>query len=227
MAVGHTGDDTIGWVVEPEDALELSEAGIPGWRLTVVHSTDRASVVDALARTEAAYLRTGRSRVAEAAEHLCAAVDESPGIGVRRLGHRCHLAAVEAGATDLLLRDWDSERIGGLREAVGGRLCERVAIPPRIAVNEARESLPAPLFKVYLNLVDAGGRARPRYTWAPGMPIEPPLNARRFSAAWPDAMWTVATAVRGSTAPPGRCGPSSRRPWTGFLPTVEETATLF
>ena len=224
VAVGHTGDGAIGWVVEPEDALALSEAGVPGWRLTVIHTTDRAAVVDALARSEAAYLRTGRSRVAEAAE-ICAL----PSMGARvsafvdSVGDA--LAAVEAGATDLLLRDWDSEGIGELREVVGGRLGERVAVPPRIPVNEARESLPKDLFKVYLNLIDGGGYARPRYEWAPGMPIEPPLHPRRFSAAWPDAMWTAA-------AGPG-IGSATRAVRTileasleGSPPSVEETATL-
>ena len=166
VAVGHTDDDTVAWVVEPGDALELSEAGIPGWRLTVIHSTDRASVVDALARTEAAYLRTGRSRVGEAAS-ICALPSIRARASVFVDSVADAISAIGAGATDLLLRDWDSERIGELREAVGGRLCERVAIPPRIPVNEARESLPASLFKVYLNLVDSGGRARPRYTWPP------------------------------------------------------------
>ena len=224
VAVGHTGDHTAAWVVEPGDALELSEAGIPGWRLTVIHSTDRASVVDALARTEAAYLRTGRSRVGEAAS-ICALPSIRARVSVFVDSGADAISAIEAGATDLLLRDWDSERIGELREAVGGRLGERVAIPPRIPVNEARESLPAPLFKVYLNLVDSGGRARPRYTWAPGMPTEPPLNARRFSAAWPDAMWTAATGpgIDGATRPVRTILEASL---DGIAPSVKDTATL-
>ena len=224
VAVGHTGDGAIGWVVEPEDALALSDAGVPGWRLTVIHTTDRAAVVDALARSEAAYLRTGRSRVAEAAD-ICALPSMKARVSVFVDSVGDALAAVEAGAGDLLLRDWDSEGIGELRGVVGGRLGERVAVPPRIPVNEARESLPKDLFKVYLNLIDAGGYARPRYEWAPGKPIEPPLNPRRFSAAWPDAMWTAA-------AGPGSCG--ATRPVRSILeaslegspPTVEETATL-
>ena len=37
------------------------------------------------------------------------------------------LAAVDAGATDLLLRDWDTESIGALRDALpAGALVERV-----------------------------------------------------------------------------------------------------
>ena len=224
VAVGHTGDGAIGWVVEPGDALELSKAGVPGWRLTVIHSTDRAGVVDALARTEAAYLRTGRSRVAEAAS-ICALPSFRARVSVFVDSVTDALAAVEAGATDLLLRDWDSERIGQLRGVVGGRLSERVAVRPRVSVDQARESLAATLFKAYLDLVDAGGYARPRYTWAPGIAIEPPLNPNRFSAAWPDAMWTAATG-------PGSGGAS--RPVRAILeaslagnpPTVAETATL-
>ena len=222
VAVGHTEDGAIGWVVQPDQALELSEAGIPGWRLSVLHSTDRAEVLDALARTEAAYLRTGRSRVSEAWS-IC----NLPSIGARVSvfvdSVNDALAAIEAGARDLLLRDWDSEGIGELRQAVGERLFERVAVPPNLPIDLARQSLSRDLYKTYLNLVDASGYARPRYSWAPGMAIEPPLNPHRFSAAWPDALWTAAPESVEATRPVRTILESCME---GIPPTTEQVATL-
>ena len=225
VAAGHAGGGYAAWVVEPARALELSESGVPGWRLTVVHTPDRAAVVDALARTEAAFLRTGRSRAAEAAG-ICGlpAVRARASVFVDSVAEA--EAAAAAGVSDLLLRDWDSELIGELREALDGRLAERTAAPEGVSVDEARESFSAPLFKAYLNLVDASGYARPRCRWAPGAPSEPPLNPRRFSAAWPDALWVDARP------PPGLAGATP--PVRGVLesslegrpPSVEETALL-
>ena len=224
IAVGHTGEGFMAWVVEPKEALELSARGIPGWRLAVVHTTDRAAVVDAMARTEAAFLRTGRSRVAEAAD-ICGLPSINARVSVFVDSVADAMASTEAGAGDLLLRDWDSERIGELRDAVGGRLMERVASPGGITVDEARDSFSAKLFKAYLDLVDSSGYARPRYPWAPGMPVELPLNPDRISAAWPDALWTAGTS-------PGLAGASSsvraiiEASLEGIPPTVAETATL-
>ena len=225
VAAGHAGEGFAAWVVEPALALELSASGAPGWRLTVIHTPDRAAVVDALARTEAAFLRTGRSRAAEAAG-VCGlpAVRARVSVFVDSVAEAEEAAA--AGASDLLLRDWDSELIGELREALDGRLAERTAAPEGVSVDEARESLSAPLFKAYLDLVDASGRARPRCRWAPGAPVDPPLNPHRFSAAWPDALW-----VEGRP-PPGLAGATP--PVRGVLesslegrpPSVEETALL-
>ena len=225
VAAGHAGEGYAAWVVEPARALELSESGVPGWRLTVIHTPDRAAVVDALARTEAAFLRTGRSRAAEAAG-ICGlpAVRARASVFVDSVAEA--EAAAAAGVSDLLLRDWDSELIGELREALDGRLAERTAAPEGVSVDEARESFSAPLFKAYLDLVDASGYARPRCRWAPGAPSEPPLNPRRFSAAWPDALWVDARP------PPGLAGATP--PVRGVLesslegrpPSVEETALL-
>ena len=225
VAAGHAGEGYAAWVVEPARALELSESGVPGWRLTVIHTPDRAAVVDALARTEAAFLRTGRSRAAEAAG-ICGlpAVRARASVFVDSVAEA--EAAAAAGVSDLLLRDWDSELIGELREALDGRLAERTAAPVGVSVDEARESFSAPLFKAYLDLVDASGYARPRCRWAPGAPSEPPLNPHRFSAAWPDALWVDARP------PPGLAGATP--PVRGVLesslegrpPSVEETALL-
>ena len=225
VAAGHTGGGFAAWAVEPAQALELSAAGAPGWRLAVIHTPDRAAVVDALARTQAAFLRTGRSRATDAAG-ICSlpAVEARVSVFVDSAAEAA--AAVEAGASDLLLRDWDTEMIGELREALDGRLAERTAAPGGVPVDEARESLSAPLFKAYLDLVDASGYARPRSRWAPGAAVEPPLNPHRFSAAWPDALWT------GAKPPPGLAGatPPVRAVLEASLegrpPSVEETALL-
>ena len=224
IGVGGAGKGVMAWVVEPKEALDLSAAGIPGWRLSVVHTSDRAAVIDALARTEATFLRTGRSRVAEAAD-ICGLPSISARVSVFVDSVTDAMAAVEADATDLLLRDWDSERIGDLRDALAGRLVERVAVTGGISVDEARESLPTKVFKAYLDMVDANGYARPRYSWAPGMPLEPPLNPHRISAAWPDALWTAGTSPRlaGATRPVRTIIEASLE---GTPPTVAETATL-
>ena len=224
VSVGHVGAGVIAWVLKPEDALERSGNGVPGWRLSVLHDADRAAVVDALARTEAAFLRTGRSRVREAAD-ICGL----PSLGARvsvfvdSVGDA--LAAIASGATDLLLRDWDTERIGQLRDGVEGALVERVAVPGRVPVEEARESLSPKLFKAYLNLVDGSGYARPRYSWAPGAPVEPPLNPHRISAAWPDALWTSgSTAGLGGASKPVR--DVIEASLDGTPPSVDQTALL-
>ena len=224
IAVRFVGEGVMGWVVEPKQALELSGDGIPGWRLSVVHSTDRAAVVDALARTEAAFLRTGRSRVAEAAG-ICGLPSIGARVSVFVDSVTDALAVIDSGADDLLLRDWDSERIGQLRDAVAGHLVERVAAPGGVSVDEARQSLSAKLFKAYLDLVDAGGYARPRYSWAPGVPAGPPLNPHRISAAWPDALWTTGSSMNmaGASRPVRAIIDASLE---GRPPTVKETATL-
>ena len=225
VSVGHAGTGVIAWVVGPEEALEQSGNGVPGWRLSVLHDDDRAAVVDALARTEAAFLRTGRSRVREAAD-ICRlpSLDVRVSVFVDSVGDA--LAAIASGATDLLLRDWDSERIGELRDGVDGALVERVAVPGHVPIDDVRESLSPKLFKTYLNLVDGSGYARPRYSWAPGAPIEPPLNPHRVSAAWPDALWTSgATAgLAGASKPVREVIEASL---DGTPPSVDQTALLF
>ena len=224
VSIGDSGTGFAAWVLRPSEALELSGNGIPGWRLSVLHDEERAAVVDALARTEAAFLRTGRSRVEEAAD-ICALPSLNVGVSVFVDSVGDALAAIASGATDLLLRDWDSERIGHLRDAVDGRLVERVAVPGRIPVDDARDSLSPELFKAYLNLVDGSGYARPRYSWAPGAPIDPPLNPHRISAGWPDVLWTSgsATGLAGASEPVRQVLEASL---AGSAPTVDETALL-
>ena len=61
---GPAAEGAAAWAVSPADALALSERGVPGWRITVLDEGPREEVLDALARSRAAFLRTGRSRVA-------------------------------------------------------------------------------------------------------------------------------------------------------------------
>jgi len=223
-SVGVADGEVISWVVTPDEALDLSDRGVGGWRLTVVHTDNRSEVIDALARTGAAFLRTGRSRVGEAAD-ICGL----PAIGARASVFADSVVeavtAVDEGARDLLLRDWDTERIGELRVALGGRLVERVAVPGGITVDAARDALARDLYKVYLDLVDGSGYARPRYAWAPGMAASPPLSPRRISAAWPDALWTD-----GAWPGMAQASPEVRaildRSIAAMPPTVPEIVTL-
>ena len=189
------------WVVSADDALSLVDRGVDGRRITVTHGDDRANTLDGLARSRAAYLRTGRSRVAEAVE-LCGlpGIDAIASVYVDSVDGAT--TALAAGAGDLLLRDWGADQIGELREVVVGGLVERVAIPPGVGVDDARLWFSAPLFKAYLDQIDAAGRARPRYEWAPGVAEAPPLNAGRMSSQWPDTRWADGSAPGLSGASP-------------------------
>jgi len=212
------------WVVPPADALALSERGIPAWRLTVTDHEDRAAVIDALARTRAAYLRTGRSRVAEAAGLVSLpALAAQVSVFVDTVDDA--VAAVESGARDLLLRDWDTERIGVLREALAGRrLVERGAFPVGLSIDVARAELDPEIFTAYLNQVDAAGAARPRYDWAPGKDMQSPVPVGRFSAEWSDLAWTGGEPGGESDAAIGGILSRSR---AGTPPTRDEIQTLF
>ena len=77
------------------------------------------------------------------------------------------LAAVAAGATDLLLRDWDTARIGALRDALAPRaLVERTALPPGITIDEHYEKVDAVsvdrkvLSRALINLIENALSAR-------------------------------------------------------------------
>ncbi|NNF10912.1 MAG: 5-amino-6-(D-ribitylamino)uracil--L-tyrosine 4-hydroxyphenyl transferase CofH [Acidimicrobiia bacterium] len=172
-------------------------------------------------------MRTGRSRVARARRIVeYPAVDAVVSVFVDTVEDA--LAAVEEGATDLLLRAWDRESIGQLRDAVGsGELVERTALWPDPGLDEIREAVDAELFATYLNQVDGTGRARPRYDWAPGKPEDPPVPARRLSLQWSDAEWL------GRTARPGidHLEPGLRsiltRSLAGRAPSRDEIEMLF
>ena len=213
------------WIVSPSDALRLAKLGVPGWRVTIRgEGESREEVLGALSRSSAAYLRVGRSHVGE-----WATVVALPGLGVRLSVFvdtvADAVAAVEAGATDLLLRDWTDSQLGQLREAIDD-LAERVALPPGVSADRAREVLDAEIFTGWLNLIDAGGFARPRYNWAPGRDEAPPMSQHRLSAQWPDEAWTGGTAPRGLEGAGALAG-ILERSLDGTPPTAIELRALF
>ncbi len=179
----------LAWLLDPAGALALAGRGVPGWRVSVRQAGPRSEVLDALARSGGAYLRADPVRLEEALE-LVALPGLRATLSLEVADLATALAAVAAGVRDLVVRDWDEEAVGALREALGpGELRERVALPPGLAVDAAREALPRPLFTAWLGQVDACGRARPRDGWAPGRDVAPPVPPRRLSAAFPDAGW--------------------------------------
>ena len=220
-----TMEGAVAWVVQPDLAISLNESGIAGWRITVVHTDNRAATIEALARSTAAYLRTGRSRVAEAVD-LCRLPGLTTTVSVFVDTVAGAIAAVSLGAGDLLLRDWDAEQIGDLRDGLEFGLVERLAVPGGVDMDEARDVFAPKLLKAYLDLIDGSGFARPRYSWAPGIDARPPLNDSRISAEWPDGAWV------GGVAPDGISGAGHgvrsvlERSLAGDPPSVAEMVTL-
>jgi len=214
------------WAVGPEEGLALAEAGVAGWRITILGEGPREIVLDAMARSRARFVRTARSDT-----HTMSGLTNLPGLEcsisvfVDDVGQA--VRAVEQGATDLLLRDWDVERVGELREALHGHtLVERTAFPLGVEVDEARRVLPAGVFTAWLGQVDGSGVARPRYEWAPGKDMDPPVPVARFSAEWLDRRWLA------GAAPPlpdsaGELAPILERSLHGIAPSTEEIESLF
>ncbi|HJS71206.1 MAG TPA: 5-amino-6-(D-ribitylamino)uracil--L-tyrosine 4-hydroxyphenyl transferase CofH [Acidimicrobiia bacterium] len=210
------------WVLPPAAALAHSPEP---WRLTVLDEGSREDVLDAIARTRAAFVRTSRSQVRQVAELASLpAIEVSVSVFVDDVAQA--LSAVEEGATDLLLRDWSQERIGELRDVLDVPLVERSLFPIGVEIDEARDRLPSEVFTAWLSQVDGSGAVRPRYEWAPGKDMPPPVPEGRLSAEWVDAVW-----VEGN-APAGLAGardlqPILERSLAGSPPTVAEIELLF
>jgi len=217
----------LAWVVAPDQAMALLARGVGGWRISVRHEGPRADVLDALVRTGAAFLRTTPEGVEEAIE-----LGWLPGITTRVSvvvdTVEEALDAIAGGAVDLVVGDWDAERVGALRDAVAPRpLVERTALPPETEIDDARAALTRPLFTAWLGQIDGSGAARPRYTWAPGRDEEPPVPARRLSAEWEDAAWREGTPDEGlSRVDPDLAGILTRS-LEGTPPRVAEIERLF
>jgi 7,8-didemethyl-8-hydroxy-5-deazariboflavin synthase CofH subunit len=217
----------VAWVLPPGEALALGEAGTPGWRLTVLHDGTRAEVLDALVRTGAPWLRTTPDRVAEAAT-----ITDLPALGATvsvEVGTVDEaVAAVRAGAGDLVVGEWDDDRLGELRDALApARLVERVALPLFTEIDAVRATLPRPAFTGWCHQTDGSGAARPRYTWAPGKDVHPPVPERRLSAEWGDARWRDGDGVRDLDGLHPTLAGILERSLEGTPPTVAEVEALF
>lgn len=214
------------FIAGPARLLALGNDGVPGWQLTLVASDNRAHTIDALARTQAAFLRVGRSRVAEGAE-IAALPGVNPKVSVFVDTVEEALAAVEGGASDLLLRGWNTETIGRLRNVLPFPLVERTAFPTEVTVNQARDHLTSGAFKAYLDLVDSSGVVRARTDWAPGKDLPAPNPPGRFSAQWNDDAWASEPHMGGGDAIRGELRRILDRSLEGHRPNRDEVQRLF
>ena len=227
VSLGPADAEPMAWVLEPGDVAALIKQGTSGWRITVVDNSDRAAVLDALARSRAAFVRTGRSRVEEIAElvglpGIAARVSvfvDTPAEAVR---------AVVAGARDLLLRGWTTDALGEMRLALEGyELIERGALPIGVTVDEARSVLPGGLFTAYLHQIDGSGAIRPRYEWAPGMDVPAPVPEGRLSAQWADEAWVDSGFTLDMDTLDSELAGILERSLDGSAPTRDEVERLF
>jgi FO synthase len=227
VETGRADGPAIAWVVDPDGAMELHRRGVAGWRITLRDEGPRAQVLDALARSRAAFLRTEPARLEGAIE-----LGWLPGIATRVsvvVGSLAEaLDAVAAGAVDLVVGDWGPDEVGALRDALAPRpLVERSALAPETEIDDARAELARPLLTAWLGQVDGSGAARPRSRWAPGVDAPAPVPARRLSAEWEDAAWREAAPDEGL----GRLAPELagilERSLEGRPPRVDEIERLF
>ena len=226
LVSGSAGAESPAWVIEPHAAGRLKKGSIAGWRVTVLDVGSDMDVLDAVAFTRASYLRTARSSV-----HRAATLVALPGLAttVSTLVDTVSdaTAAVRDGARDLVLRDWDSERIGDLRAALAPMtLVERTAFPVGVDYDDAVANLEAGALSAYLNQVDGCGRARPRLEWAPGKDLHVPNPETRISSAWTDRNWIEGTTATIEDASQ-RIAHILERALGGAAPTRDEVETLF
>ncbi len=228
VSIGLDADtEPMAWVVGPAEASALLERGVPGWRITLLDSGAKSTVLDAAARTGAAFVRAGRRDVARTAEMLdLPGLDSRVSVFVDSVEDATR--AVRAGASDLLLRGWDTESLGALRDSLGGvSLQERTALPVGIEIDAAREGLDKELFATYLGQVDASGVARPRYEWAPGMDTPAPVPSARLSAEWADQTWLGRTGQTAALRVSTEVTSILDRSLEGVPPTRDEIEVLF
>lgn len=223
------GDENVpvpAYVVAPSGIKILRRGAVAGWRITVMHTGTSMEILDALTFTRASFLRAPRSQVRDAAA-LAGLPGSEASVSTFVDTVQDAVVAVSDGATDLLLRDWDTERIGELRNAFeGGQLVERTAFPIDIDYDDAAEALEAGAFSAYLNQIDGRGRARPRYEWAPGRDIPPPESETRISAGWPDEAWREGERATFEDATP-QIAPILAQALEGREPSRDEVEILF
>ena len=221
------------WVLDPQDALSEDLAG---WRVTLdAGSTGYEQVLDAAARTRAAFIRSPRSRVADLAR-IASLPGMRTSISVFVDDVDQAVAVVEAGATDLLLRDWDNEGLAELRQAMlPSILVERTAFPlPALgadpdgppSIDVLRGVLSPALFTAWLRQVDGSGAVRPRVDWAPGKDVAVPVPPARISAQWSDPIWMSGRAPAELDAA-GDLRQILDHSLSGSRPTRDEVERLF
>ncbi len=223
------GDSTTAgaaFVGDPERIMALADEGVAWWRLTLEAEGTPASVIDAAARSGAGFVRVGRSRVADVVGLLdLPALRTSVSVFVDSVDDA--VAAVGAGASDLLLRDWDTESIGDLRDTLDEPLVERTAFPIGVPVDDLRSELSPEVLAAALGQLDGSGVARPRYSWAPGRSERVPVSATRLSSEWLDARWVAEPSPAGFDG----VGPGVTRileaSLAGRRPTRDEVEELF
>jgi FO synthase len=227
LASGTAELNAPAYVVPTGATVDLVKRSVEGWRITIVDSDDRMAVAESLAISRAAFLRTARSTVDDAVEMVTLPGSHGASVSVFIDTVDDGVDAVRRGARDLLLRGWDTESIGGLRDALEGvSLIERTAFPIGISYDEAANALEPGAFSAYLNQIDGSGRARPRGEWAPGKDMGTPQPETRISTAWRDAAWNEgerAMVVEASEP----IKPILERALDGVAPTRDEVEILF
>lgn len=215
------------WVTDPDGAFTLTARGVDPWRITIAHTVGRADTLDAVARTRAAFLRTSGDRLAEAVA-LCRLPALETVAQIEADDLAAAIAGVGAGAGDLVVGEWDDDTVGALRAAHPEiRFVERGAFPVGVDIDRAREVLSRPILRAYLDQIDGSGAARPRYEWAPGKDLDPPVPPRRFSAQWTDGAWVHGDGRAGYDHVSPDLARILDRSMTGTPPTRDEIERLF
>jgi 7,8-didemethyl-8-hydroxy-5-deazariboflavin synthase CofH subunit len=215
------------WVIDPADAIAMTARGVGAWRVTVRHAGRDEDVLDVLARTGAPFLRTTPGRLA-AATAICGLPTVHATAQLEVATVHDGVDAVLVGAGDLILDDWDTAAVAALRDALPTvRLVERSVYPVELPVDEARAVLARPLLKAYLDQIDGSGAARPRYGWAPGKDVHPPVPPRRLSAQWEDVRWQAGAEVAGIDGLSPDLAGILDRSLAGTPPTRDEVERLF
>lgn len=227
VAVGAPDVNPVAWIASPAEALELVSRGVEGWQITVMDEGRRSEVLDALARSSASYLRTGRSKVADAVD-LASLPGLATEVSVFVDTVQDAVDAISYGASDLLLRDWETGQIGELRDELREyTLVERTAVPLSVTVDVARSTFDSAQFTAYLNQVDGSGAVRPRYDWAPGLDAAPPVPVSRVSAQWLDSVWVEGRAPEQLSGGSPAIRAILERCLADTAPSRDEIETLF
>lgn len=226
-----TGDEEacapLAWVADPARVMELIDRDVAGWRISVRHRGSRIDVLDALCRSGAAFLRTDPAHLAEACDLAgLPTVSTTISVAVDTLDEA--VAAVRGGAGDLVLDDWDADRIAALRDAlVPDLLIERTVLPLGVDMDEARGQLTKDQLTAWMARTDGSGAARGRGPWAPGVDMEPPIPPRRMSAEWEDAGWIAAAPAESAAVLRPAIAAILERSLEGRPPSRDELEVLF